>query len=204
MGKNKENKEKDNTSKENPKFDQSVLMEEYSQAWQHYRHLENARTKYMNFFFTALFAIIGLYSALLNLKVEIGKIQTVIGIVLILMFMMFTLYIYINVTRIGKVLKGYNGVKGRLRNLLFTKTGVPMGISVTHYLPKKKKKKIFSVQSSAQTMLLISLFFTNIFSVISISNNWNELSIKYLVTLLLILFVVLLFEIVVIIRNFKM
>jgi len=186
------------------KYDQSVLLAEYSQAWQHYRHLEDARTKYMNFFFTALFAIIGLYSALLNLKVEIGELQTIIGIVLILMFMMFTLYIYINITRIGKVLKGYNKVKGTLRELLFDETGTPKGISVGEHLSKRKKKKIFSVQSSAQMMLILSLLFTNIFAFISLLNNWGELKFNYLLTLIFIFLVVLAFEVIVILRNIKL
>jgi hypothetical protein len=46
---------------------ENVLLEEFHQSWEHYRHLENARTRYMNFFFTALFAVIGLYSAIIKI-----------------------------------------------------------------------------------------------------------------------------------------
>jgi drug/metabolite transporter superfamily protein YnfA len=180
---------------------QEVLLSEYSQAWEHYRHLENSRTRYMNFFFTALFAIIGLYSTLLNLKkIEIGEIQVILGITLLQIFILFSLFIFINITRIGWVLKGYNGVKGHLRGMLFEKTHVPDGISVHNYLGKKFKFKIFSVQTSSKTMLILSILFTNAFSIISFKSNWNEITQSYRATLIVLFVVVLLIELIVLIR----
>lgn len=178
-----------------------MLLSEYSQAWEHYRHLENSRTRYMNFFFTALFAIIGLYSTLLNLKkIEIGELQIILGIALLQIFILFSLFIFINITRIGRVLQGYNGVKNRIREMLFEKSGVPDGISVHNYLGKKFKYKIFSVQTSSKTMLALSILFTNVFSIISFNSNWDFISQSYRVTLTALFIVVLAIEVVVLIR----
>ncbi|MEM9649400.1 MAG: hypothetical protein AAF969_13050, partial [Bacteroidota bacterium] len=116
--------------------DREVLLSEYNQAWEHYRHLENARTRYMNFFFTALFAIIGLYSTLLNIdEFKLGGLQVVLGIILLQIFLLFSLFIFVNITRIGRVLVGYNAVKKKLRKSLFVNTHVPKKISVRYHLP---------------------------------------------------------------------
>jgi len=188
-------------NKKEKKHSPDVLLSEYSQAWEHYRHLENSRTRYMNFFFTALFAIIGLYSTLLNLKkIEIGELQIILGIALLQIFILFSLFIFINITRIGRVLQGYNGVKNRIREMLFEKSGVPDGISVHNYLGKKFKYKIFSVQTSSKTMLALSILFTNVFSIISFNSNWDFISQSYRVTLTALFIVVLAIEVVVLIR----
>ena len=85
-----------------------LFVEEYRQAWDHFRHMENARTNYINFYFTALFAIFGLYTAIITLDLlKVGDIQILIGINLLNIFSVFTLYIYINIVRIGWVLNGY-------------------------------------------------------------------------------------------------
>lgn len=193
MGDKKEKKRKEHS--------QEVLLSEYSQAWEHYRHLENTRIRYMNFFFTALFAIIGLYSTLLDLRqTDIGELQIILGIVLLQIFILFSLFIFINITRIGRVLNGYNGVKGRLRQLLFDNSFVPEGISVHDYLGKRYSFKIFSVQTSSRVMLILSILFTNVFSCISFWSNWDAISQAYKWTLIVLFSVVLFVEVIVLMR----
>ncbi|NKI30586.1 hypothetical protein [Croceivirga thetidis] len=196
MGKKKE--------KKNDTHDINVLLAEYSQAWSHYRHLENTRIRYMNFFFTALFAIIGLYSTLLNLKkVEIGELQVILGMILLQIFILFTLFILINVTRIGRVLKGYQGVKGNLRQLLFSQSSVPNGVSVGEHIKGPKSSKLFSVQKSSRFMLLLTIIFANAFSILLLFTSYYDIALPYRILLLSLFAIVILLQIFVIIIKLK-
>ena len=159
-------------------------MKEYNEVWQHYRHLENARTKYMNFFFTALFAVFSFFTALIRLdKFETSNQELTLWMILLYIFSAFTLYIFINIVKIGWVLDGYNRIQREIRQL-FLDTKTINKISVTNYLPKNSKK-IFRLQYSAELFLKICLLVLNFIIIISFISNLCVFSLIQIVLLLL-------------------
>jgi ABC-type multidrug transport system fused ATPase/permease subunit len=174
-------------------IDKTILIEEYHQTWEHYRHLENARTKYMNFFFTALFAVFGLYTALIKIdKFEIHEFELVIGIILLYIFSAFTLYVFINITRIGWVLTGYDNVMKELRKLLHDNEILSQKISVRDYLPRESKYKVYSIQYSAETLLKISMMLMNLFIIVIFIIKWDTfitLHLLFLIASFILIFI---------------
>lgn len=170
----------------------SALIEQYRQSWEHYRHLENSRSQYMNFFFTALFASFGVYAAFINIEQWNfdGK-ELSVGVLLLFLFSVFTLYIYINIVRTGWVLDGYSKVMKDIKTKLFNNNPDYVNISVRNYLPKESKYKIFSVQFSAIFLLKVSMFTSNIVSALSIGFYWKSagtlVTVLFSVALLLII-----------------
>ncbi|MDY0279166.1 MAG: hypothetical protein RBR35_01235 [Salinivirgaceae bacterium] len=153
----------------------SALIELYRQAWEHYRHIENSRSQYMNFFFTALFAFSGVILAFNNIeKIDFKGKEISYGVLLLYLFNVFTLYIYINIVRIGWVLDGYTKVMNDIKAKLFNNNSDYVNISVRNYLPKESKYKIFSVHFSAMLLLKATMFATNIFSVLGIGFSWSR------------------------------
>jgi len=178
-----------------------LYVEEYRQAWDHFRHMENARTNYINFYFTALFAIFGLYTAIITLDLlKVGDIQIMIGINLLNIFSVFTLYIYINIVRIGWVLNGYSCVIRELRKLLYKSELMPKNISIRDYLPTEVKQKAFSIQYSAQILLKTFMLIINILIAISILIYYKHFVLWKLICLLLIWIPIIAIEIIVIIN----
>lgn len=189
-------------TKDNPPPD--LLIEEYKQAWDHFRHMENARTNYINFYFTALFAIFGLYSALLTLDLlKVGEIHIMMGISLLNIFSIFTLYIYINIVRIGWVLNGYSNVIRELRKLMHSDTFLQKNISVRDYLPSGQKKNFFSIQYSAQILLQSFMVIVNILILISIVIYMEKLVVWKLILLLILWIAILAIEVLSIINAKK-
>jgi hypothetical protein len=151
------------------------IIEEYHQLREHFRHLENTRTKYMNFFFASLFAVFGLYAALIKIdKWEIHEFELGIGLFLFYMFSVFTLYIYTNITRIGSALAVYHKVTDEVRKKLFDDE-LLQEISTDKYLSKERsinkyrikvpedpKIKVYSIHDSAKTLLEISMVLINL------------------------------------------
>ncbi len=190
------------TEKENLK--NTIYLEEFHQAWEHYRHLENARTKYMNFFFTALFAIIGLYSAIIKIdQFKLEEIDLLIGFFLIIVFSVFTLYVLINVTRIGWIITGYSGVMNQLRINMYGEKSIPEKISVRDYLPFESSHKIYSIQYSAETLLKSSLLLMTLLALSIIVFDWSFFCWHNRLLVITCLILVLIFEIVVIQKGRK-
>jgi hypothetical protein len=191
--------------KENEKtFDSNILLQEFNQAWDHYRHLENVRTKYMNFFFTAVFAVFGLYTALFKVdQFNLDDFDLIIVLVLINTFSIFTLFVFINITRIGNVLDGYSNIIKRLRVLLYGKKKlIPEKISVREHLADKKTK-FQSVQYSAETILKFSMFLMNLLSLIIITYNYNSFSKTIFIVVLILQLILFISEIIVIRKSSK-
>src|SRR5262245_6145762 len=100
------------------KIDLDLLMEEFKQAWEHYRHLEKARTQYINFFLTAALASAGFITSLFkNLKPESVEKALIGALIVIWVFNLLLLFVYVNVKKIGFVLKYYEEVMSRIRKL---------------------------------------------------------------------------------------
>lgn len=149
-------------------------IDELNHAWAHYRHLENGRTKYMNFFFTALFAVIGLYSAFVKIhQSNTVELELMTGFFLLIAFSIFTLYVFINISRIGWVLTGYSNVIKELRTKIHG--SFPEKYTVRNYLPKSPKG-IYSVQRSAEYLLKLSLILTLTLLISLIIFEWFSLS----------------------------
>jgi hypothetical protein len=97
------------------------LLEDYRQAWSHYRHLEDARLRYLAFFFTAS---LGSAAVAVPVLVSARADQTVriLGVAAFLaVFQIFTFFVFITVRRFGEVLVHYSRVmkrNGRLRAAL--------------------------------------------------------------------------------------
>jgi hypothetical protein len=191
-------------TKEKQESKNAIYLEEFHQAWEHYRHLENARTKYMNFFFTALFAVIGLYSAIIKIdQFKLEEFELLIGFLLILVFTVFTLYVFINIIRIGWVLTGYSNVMRQLRINMYGEKSIPEKISVRDYLPIESKHKVYSIQYSAETLLKFSLILMMILSITVVFFNWSILCWYSRIIIITSILFVLILEIIVIRKGLK-
>ena len=141
------------------KPDRDVLLEEFRNSFQHYRHLENTRSKYMNFFFSILFSILGVYTAIFNLSdSQISEKKIIISLIVGFLLILFTLYILINITRIGQVLYAYEQILYNLRLLLY-EGNIPEKLIVRNFLKKDRKGYFVRIQNSAEVLLKLTIFF---------------------------------------------
>ena len=91
------------------------LIGEYQQAWDHYRHIENARTQYLGFFFTASLGGVALAAPILAANAGRLDIQLVSLGSFTAVFEVFALFVLMSVSRFGVVLLRYDIAMTRIR-----------------------------------------------------------------------------------------
>lgn len=163
---------------------QENLLKEYGEVWAHYRHLEVARSTYMNFFFAALFVVFGFFSTILDLQWVMSVNNYLTYLAVLFIFSMFTLYIFINVCRIGWVLEGYGKIMGVLKSKLFSQDTINR-ISIYQYLPSIMGK-LFSIQKSSLFLLISTMASLNALVICTMILNWNTLSTVSSIILLIV------------------
>ncbi len=164
----------------------TIHLEELRQVWNHYRHLDNMRVKFMNFFFTVLFAVIGLYSAIIKISSDESEIfKSLVGFTLIWFLNILTVYILLNLQKIGSLLKGYTKVIGRFRELLYRgEKKIPSNTSVEEYLTSKPK----SIQNLSENLLKFFFLITIILLISILIFNWSIFG--WTIKILMIVFIV--------------
>ena len=139
-----------------------LLIHEYTEAWAHYRHVENDRTTYLKFFFTMLLASLGF---LLSISKDIrtfGEAQPpfVGGVFLLLWFLnILTLFIFANIKQSGWVLDHYEKVWRLIRDMLLdTSLADQLDVRKQCHPSKRMGRWLFSAQKSAEHLLFSMCF----------------------------------------------
>lgn len=106
---------KTNTMKVKEKSD-AYLLAEITQAWLHFRHMEETRTKYLSFFATVILASTGFF---ITLTKDIKNFESArfIALVSIFCFLLiaFSYFIWANIILIGFVLREYDVIISETR-----------------------------------------------------------------------------------------
>ena len=103
---------------------EDLLVEEFKEAWSHYRHVESTRVQYLGFFFTVVFGISGFVIAVLKdlqpSSTSCLPSRLVLGLFTLgwLLFML-TILLFASVRKLGLVLRHYEGVIKQVRNMLY-------------------------------------------------------------------------------------
>lgn len=98
----------------------TLMIREYDQAWQHYRHVETARSQYLGFFFTAVLGSLGLLTNMLDDLSIVDAPMKVLGS-LAIGWVLFVLsyFLFASVLKMGAVLAGYERVMALAREYFY-------------------------------------------------------------------------------------
>jgi hypothetical protein len=132
------------------------LLAEINQAWLHYRHLEETRTKYLSFFATVILTSTGFFISLLKDVKNFLPIQFIVltSIFCFLLFV-FSYFIWANITRIGFILSTYESIMVETRKYMLgiNSTGYHLW-SIRERIPPTVSCGIFRIQSAASAIVL--------------------------------------------------
>lgn len=173
-----------------------LLKQEFTEAWNHYRHLENDRTRYLGFFFTLLIASIGL---LLNALATVSPTSPtpywfVPGVFLLAwLFDALSLFIYANIKKSAFILRHYFNIMWRIRELIYEdppKMHQLLSVAETHPIVKSMW---FSHQKLSEMLLLSACFLLDVAQAVLIALGWrHHLSPHWVVACMAVLAVALL------------
>ncbi|GGP24701.1 hypothetical protein [Silvimonas amylolytica] len=129
----------------------SYITAEISQAWTHYRHMEEMRTKYLSFYSTVIIASAGFF---VNLAKDERDIVTPhlffpLSIFTLLLFV-FSLAVWANIYRIGHIVWVYGNILQETRKSVLKETN-PAYVrwQVRKHIPPSVSGGLFSIQSAA-------------------------------------------------------
>jgi|GEM_PF-5377526 len=132
-----------------------LLLKEFDQAWNHYRHIEDQRSKTMNYFYTIVLGITVLFVNYFKDKNLQLSYVACIGIsMLLLLVFIYTFFAYTSVRKASKVLNHYENVMEIIRKLYYKDERSLKLLYVRKTLRKSKISKLFSVQSTSESTLL--------------------------------------------------
>ena len=138
---------------------EQLLLQELDQSWEHYRHLEDTRVKYLGFYFTILLGSIGIV-ATIGPRVP----QKPDGIALLLVFasaylaafFAMNMIIYAAVRRLGVVLKSYDTIMTNIREYFRGAHGYPEQLFVRPPFAKTRLARFLGIQRQAEILLVTS------------------------------------------------
>ena len=132
-----------------------LLIEEYRQAWSHYRHLEGVRERYLNFFFTLLLAVLGLGVTLIGLQSGTFVINhwNITGVLLIIWILsLLATYLFAATRKLGVVLEFYERMKDNIRPIFYKDhfASIYPLVSIRAYDHPLMKIKFFRAQNTTE------------------------------------------------------
>ncbi len=136
---------------------EKYLLAEMAQAWSHYRHLEETRTKYLSFFATVVLTAAGFLVTLIK---DAGRFDPThfIGAtsVFCLLLFGFSFFILANIARIGFVLAAYDAIIGEARQFMLGADSPACRLwSVRERIPPLVSTGIFGIQAAAIAIVQI-------------------------------------------------
>jgi hypothetical protein len=138
-----------------------LLIDEVSQAWTHYRHLEETRTKYLSFFAATTLTSVGFLVTLSKDATTFDQVQLALLTSVFLFFLfMFSAFVWANVLRIGYVLAAYEDILRETRR--YRLAAYPAAVTlwdIRSRLPETVRGGIFSIQQAAIYMIMSVCFF---------------------------------------------
>lgn len=135
---------------------EKLLLLEFKEAWQHYRHLELMRMQYLAFFFTLIFGCIGFtITALKDLQPQ-NTSQTLLGVFsLTWLLQMLTIVMFASVRKIRFVLMHYENVMKQVRAIIYPHEQNFWCDFNRHEIPHPATRmKIFDNQNVAEYILV--------------------------------------------------
>lgn len=143
---------------------ETYLLAEMAQAWTHYRHMEETRTKYLAFFATVILTSGGFLVTLLKDIDKFDPVQLIASIsAFCFLLFVFSFFIWANISRIGFVLASYETIMNETRKYMFgaASTGYRLW-DIRAKIPPTVSKGIFRIQFAASAIVLsvcLLLFF---------------------------------------------
>jgi hypothetical protein len=135
---------------------QTYLLAEITQAWTHYRHLEETRTKYLSFFATVILTSSGFLVTLLKDIDKFDPAQFIASLSIFgFLLFIFSFFIWANISRIGFVLTAYEVITSETRKYMLGAGSTGYNLwNIRTRIPPTVSKGVFRIQSAASAIVL--------------------------------------------------
>jgi hypothetical protein len=132
-----------------------LLLEEFQQAWEHYRHLESGRSQYVGFFFTVLLASAGFGIPALTEETwrNPGRLLEITG--LLWLFSVVAISLYIAVRRNQELLWGYENIIARIRCEIYGASDLNTSLNIRNNEAVASVSKLMSIQRTSEYVILL-------------------------------------------------
>jgi hypothetical protein len=134
----------------------AYLSTEVTQAWEHYRHMEETRTKYLSFYATVILTSAGFLVTLMKdfSAFDPGQFIASVSVFAFLLFV-FSYFIWANITRIGFVLAAYEVILSETRKYMLGAESAGYHLwNVRARIPPAVSSGVFRIQSAASAIVL--------------------------------------------------
>jgi hypothetical protein len=136
---------------------EAYLLSEATQAWTHYRHMEETRTKYLSFFATVILTSAGFLVTILK---DIDKFEPVQLIASMSVFgfllSIFSFFIWANISRVGYILTAYEVILTETRKYMLGAQSTGFSLwNIRTRIPPTVSTGVFSIQSAARQIVFI-------------------------------------------------
>ncbi len=145
----------------------SLLIEEFKQAWEHYRHLENTRSKYITTALTFFLSAMAFNGLMFRLESKLGPDLFIVLLLANAMVLFFSYYLRQSVLAIRPVLEHYGNVMTGVRHHIYN-DGEKMDaeFSARQNEEVKARANRSRVQPVAESLLATMIFFTAIVEIV--------------------------------------
>lgn len=128
---------------------------EIGQAWSHYRHIEETRTKYLSFFATVVLAATGFLTTVLKDASALSLVQVAMIAVFLLLLFAFSITLWANLIRVGIVLDSYDVILERTREAVHGSASplVKLWLVRQRFPPDVRDGTVFDPQAAACSLV---------------------------------------------------
>ena len=146
------------TTDEGASRSDALLLKEYDQAWEHFRHLETQRSHHLGFLFTVAFAAVAYVVTFHHALADVWEGVAVAGIALLVTVL--ACFTYIDVRKFGVALTHNQSVVHRIRARFLDDLGQDLESIWERRLdlPRQAllRSRLFSVQGTAEFTCLLA------------------------------------------------
>jgi hypothetical protein len=145
---------------------EAYQTQELSQAWDHYRHIEETRTKYLGFYGAAVAAATGFLVTILKEQNAFESIRLLTAATATAcMLFAFSVVVWASVVRMGAVMNTYEHILEDSRARVHCKDHTLVSLwNVRSRLPDQVKRGIFSVHAGVEGTMLLTCWLLIVFT----------------------------------------
>ncbi|MCD0418900.1 hypothetical protein LOC51_16950 [Rubrivivax sp. JA1024] len=139
-------------------MDKSFLWAEATQAWNHYRHLEETRRNYLAFHSATTLTSLGFLATIGKdiASLDVVVLSAVVSGFLVFLFVL-SFFVWANLLRIGYVLQAYEEIMTETRRFALGSESPAFKLwNIRDRLPGVVRLKVFTVQNAANYLALLS------------------------------------------------
>lgn len=157
----------------------SLMIREFDQAWQHYRHIETTRNQYLGFFFTAILASLGLLASILDdVSAVTEPMKALSSLAIGWVLFVLSYFLFTSVLKMGAVLEGYEHIMGTAREYFYEvadkdETPYISRISIRENGGPLFRRRLFGAQTSVETIFRGSCYALSVGVAIAAMNIIN-------------------------------